>query len=241
MKVYGYIIGISALALAVSFWMRNTLPPARVLLPIVAEEPAQTPTRKRAFDAVWKGLSYRVKPRFDYELTGLVVSFRLHDGNSRMHRRAQDHLNAADLCVVWDQSASTPFLNRMSFWNGIFTCNFKTTDQQAWESFNPDQLSNNHLISDDARVRDAIADVRIGDQIRMRGFLADYTSPGGGTRKSSVVRTDGGNGACETIYVEQFDILKRSTGNWRIAMYVSLALLLLSLALYLRAPHRVRR
>ena len=66
-----------------------------------------------------------------------------------MHRLADDHLNMLDVCVVWGSNTSSAQLGKPDFWNGVFTCNVKTRDQAAWESFDMYQLSNNHLISDD--------------------------------------------------------------------------------------------
>lgn len=241
MRWHTVVICLSALALLVSYWNRNTFVDSGALLPVIDVEPEQSQTSRGAFMADWQGDQYQIRPQFDYELTGLVVSFRQHDGNSRMHRRSADHLNVADLCVVWADNARNPHLNEISFWNGVFTCNFKTTDQQAWDAFDIYQISNNHLLSDDRLIRDAIDDVRIGDQIRLRGALATYVSPNGSERGTSTTRRDTGDGACETIYVDSFEIMRRSTGLWRWIMYASLAALLSSLLAYFATPHRVRR
>lgn len=39
-----------------------------------------------------------------------------------------------------------------------------------------------HLISDDDVIRAQVRNIHIGDQIRVRGYLASYSNPGGGTR-----------------------------------------------------------
>ncbi|MEM9172918.1 MAG: hypothetical protein AAGA84_09460, partial [Pseudomonadota bacterium] len=192
------------------------------------------------FVANWRGKDYRVQPEYNYELTGMVVSLRQHDGNSRMHSRSQDHLNVADLCVIWGDTAVAPTLSQVSFWNGIFTCNYKTSSHEAWRAFNESEISNNHLISDDPILRDLIRDVRVGDQIRLRGQLASYVSPSGSKRGTSVTRDDRGNGACETIYVRDFFIENRPSNPWRLGFWVSLALLVLFCATYLMSPHKVR-
>ena len=166
----------SSLVALLSFWNRNDLPPGSAILPALAEEPRQEPTTKEPFAVEYSGVRYEVEPQFEYELNGMVVSYRQHDGSSRMHRAANDHLNVADLCVVWGDTATSPHLSEIEFWNGDFTCNFETSDSAAWESIRPEQISNNHLISDDDAIRDRVADVRIGDQVRVRGWLATYGS-----------------------------------------------------------------
>lgn len=231
------VIVISFLWLLVSFWSRNELPGSIDYIAGIANEPQQTGTDRRSFEAVWDGVAYRVDPEYDYDLVGMIVSFRHHDENSRMHRLADDHLNMLDVCVVWGNNTSGAQLDKIDFWNGIFTCNVKTRDQAAWESFDMYQLSNNHLISDDDFIRDQVRKVKVGDQVRIQGVLASYESPGG-LRGTSTTRTDTGDGACETIYVDRFEILQPATSYWRISMYAALATLSVGLFLFFRRPFK---
>jgi hypothetical protein len=170
----------------------------------------------------------------------MVVSYRQHDGESTMHRRANDHLNVADVCVVWSDTAFSPHLRKIEFWNGIFTCNVETSDDVAWANFKMNQLSNNHLLSADPATRERIDGIRIGDQIRIKGRLASYGAVGGPVRGTSTTREDSGNGACETIFVEQFEIISPASSGWRAAMHVSLGVLALCLILHFAMPYRAR-
>ncbi len=238
MKVNTVIIAVSAIWLAVAFWNRNDLPADIVLVNEIGNDPLQRATDRLPFQANWEGVDYEVAPVYDYDLTGMIVSFRHHDGNSRMHSLTSDHLNMLDVCVVWGDSAANPRLDRIDFWNGIFTCNFQTRDREAWEAFDVTQISNNHLISDDPLIRDRVGDIRIGDQIRVRGWLSSYTSPNGSKRGTSTTRTDTGNGACETIYVDAFEIVSPARSYWRWSMYAALMTLIGALAFYFLKPHR---
>lgn len=238
MKANNLLIISSALLLLLCWWNRNHLPADMRLAPELALEPRQTRASKTGFEASFKGVDYAITPQYDYELYGLVVSFRHHDGNSRMHRQSNDHLNMLDVCVLWGDTAASPLLNEITFWNGIFTCNVQTRDQAAWDAFDIYELSNNHLISDDPRLREKLRDIRIGDQIRVRGYLASYASANGGTRGTSTTRLDTGDGACETIYVQEFDIVRKSSNFWRSGMYVSLLMLLAGLLIHFIRPYR---
>ena len=238
MKLNNLAILAGFVVLLVSFWNRNALPRNVDFRPEVLEEPLQTQTRQSAFDATYNGVDYRVEPEYEYALTGMVVSYRHHDGNSRMHFRANDHLNMMDVCVVWGDTATSQLLHKIKFWNGIFTCNFQTGNQQAWEAFNVQQISNNHLISDDLTIRDQVKDIRIGDQIQVRGYLASYSNEAGGKRGTSTTRTDTGDGACETVFVEQFAIIGPATSVWRISMWASLLVLVAGLFVHFRRPYR---
>ena len=238
MKSVNIVIAASFIWLVVSFWNRNDLPRNAELLPELAGEPKQTSTSDRSFEAVYNDVEYLVEPQYEYDLYGMIVSYRHHDGNSRMHLQASDHLNMLDVCVVWGGNASNPLIHKLDFWNGIFTCNVKTRNQEAWDSFDMAQLSNNHLISDDDFIRDQVKGIRVGDQIRVRGYLASYSNEGGGKRGTSTTRLDTGDGACETLYVRRFDIVQPAVSNWRISMGVSLAVFLLATFVHFRRPYR---
>jgi hypothetical protein len=231
----------SALLLAVAFWNRNDIPGTLAFHPGLEQEPKQRAITKAPLSVPYAGVDYRVEPLYDYELYGLVVSYRLHDGESSMHRWSNDHLNMADVCVVWRDTAFSEYLGKLDFWNGIFTCNVQTRDSVAWSHFKMDQLSNNHLISEDPFIRDRVGEVRVGDQIRIRGWLARYGAAGGGLRGTSTTREDTGDGACETIYVREFEIVERGFSRWRAAMYLSLAVLVVTLLVHFRQPYRPYR
>lgn len=237
MRLNTLLIVASALVLLVSFWNRNDLPRNVDFVPSIANEPEQTRTRKRPFDVKMKGIDYTVEPEYEYDITGMVVSFRHHDEDySRMHRLAKDHLNMLDVCVIWGDNTRAQ-LHKIQFWNGLFTCNVKTRSNAAWASFDMNQLSNNHLLSDDETIRERVREIGIGDQIRVKGVLASYTSPVG-KRGTSTTRTDTGDGACETLYIESFEIVRSTRTPWRTTMYGSLAVLVFGLAIHFRRPYR---
>ncbi|MDC9724457.1 MAG: hypothetical protein PSN44_00855 [Gammaproteobacteria bacterium] len=227
--------------LCVSFWNRNTLIDE---LPIAAEvfaEPIQSKVHKKPFSTEFHTLNYHIEPIYNYDLYGLVVSFRHHDGNQSLHKLWGDHINVADVCVVWKEFAASPYLNKMDFWNGQFTCMVSAPNNKIWANFNGSQLSNNHLISDNEFIRQSIQDIKVGDQIHIKGWLSNYSNDNGGTRRTSIVRTDSGNGACETIFVNQFEIIKPYDNPWRTTMYLSLLIFILSLINYFRTPYKPYR
>ena len=200
----------------------------------VNEEPQQKTVRKKGFNVEYNDVAYTVEPKYDYELYGMVVSFRYHDGDRMLHKVWNDHLNVADVCVVWGNNMAGVDLNAFDFFNGQFTCNFSTGNQAAWQQFRKEQLSNNHLLTDDDGLRSRITELRIGDIIRVRGWLSWYGQAGrsdGAMRKTSVTRDDTGNGACETIYVRDFEIIRSMPNPWRTVFAVSGILTLLTAAL----------
>ena len=86
-----------------------------------------------------------------------------------------------------------------------------------------------------------IAGVKVGDQVRVKGWLAHYGATGNPKRGTSTTRTDTGDRACETIFVDRFDVLDSPFHPWRSAMYLSLTVAVLSLIIHffllpVRAP-----
>lgn len=228
----------SVVLLLVSFWNRNAFPDNIALVDELSVEPQQSQVALEPFAVELNAIDYQIKPLYEYELYGLVVSYRHHDGDRQLHKLWNDHLNMMDLCVIWSDTAFSPHLNALDFWNGQFTCNVKTRSDKAWASVKMNQLSNNHLLSADPRLRDKVEDVRIGDQIHLKGWLSSYSSAGGQPRSTSTTRDDSGNGACETIYLEDFNIIQSVSGGWRDLMYVSLIVFVLTVINHLRMPYQ---
>lgn len=205
-----------------AFMFRNSFPePAERQYPPLGT-PAQSRSSEPGFQATYGSVKYSVEPRYDYELTGVVVSRAFHNAKFGLHRKWNDHLNVADLCVVWGDNAGTLDLDAFDFWNGQFTCNVSTNSDRAWKSFKPDELSNNHLLSDDDAIREKIQAVKIGDLIHLRGWLSRYANDQGFSRDTSTTRKDRGNGACETIFIRRFEVLDSMENGWRTAYSVSL-------------------
>jgi hypothetical protein len=237
----------SAITVLVCFWNRNEIPANVAFHPALDDEPQQKLVSRPAFSVNYDGIDYRVEPKYEYELYGMIVSYRQHDGESLMHRYSNDHLNMADVCVVWSDTAYSEHLGKLKFWNGIFTCNVQTSDRVAWSAFQMNQLSNNHLLSADPDIRRRAGSIRIGDQIRIKGWLSHYGAIRDGDGRSpqlrgtSTTRDDSGDGACETIFVNELEIIERASSGWRMAMYASLAILAATLAIHFSLPYRPYR
>ena len=200
--------------------------------------PLQTAINHAPFNVEVNAVNYQVQPLYDCALYGLVVSYAQHDGDTMLHKLWNDHLNTTDVCVVWSNSAFDLDLNDYSFWNGQFTCNIKTSDSAAWARFDMNQLSNNHLLSNDKAIRNKIKNISVGDQSYIKGWLSEYASEGGGKRDTSITREDTGNGACETIFITEFEILRASQNLWRKLMYLSLFLFLGTIAYHFLSPYQ---
>lgn len=225
------------LTTAVSWWNRNAFSEPLPWDPALAEPPRQVQVERPAFVAHANDIDYRIQPLYNYELTGLVVSFKRFRPGIGLHERWNDYINVADVCVVWGDNASELDLNRFDFWNLEFTCNVQTDDFAAWQAFDQNALANNHLLTTDPQVQAVIDDLRVGDILHLRGHLVEYEQPGGYLRGTSTTRTDRGNGACETIHVEHAQILASMDSDWRRLLWLGLFGLLASLGWWFMTPH----
>lgn len=232
-----------AALLAASLLLRDALPAPTALRPELANEPQQVAVPSAPFQTTVGGVTYTIKPVADYEIWGLVVSN--HDTSTWwnwIHKATNDHLNVVDLCVVFAENVTTGGYQGLDYSSGQFVCYVQTRSTEKWQRFSMRALANNHLLADRPSLVAKLRDVRIGDQVRIRGVLAEYSHNHGlaFTRGTSVTRDDTGNGACETIYVQEVDILQRGGGPWRALVWLAVAMVALGLVLWLRAPFRVQ-
>jgi hypothetical protein len=201
-----------------SIYFDDRLPPPADIFPHLYNEPLQTNDGlPAAFQVSKKKITYIVTPLFHYELSGLVVS--QHRSDSLMdisHRKWRDYLNIKDLCVVWGRNIRSGVYRKMKFWNRDFTCMCSFPDSETAALFSGRHLSNNHILCADKNVSRLILNVRPGDQIYFKGYLVTYSQPANQfSRGTSTVRDDTGNGACETVFVTDFKILRRANPVWR--------------------------
>ena len=209
---------VSLLVSGYLYLVKDRLPEASFYDLSQLRDPVQDTTREDIFTTSAGGQNYVIRPVYDYELEGVVVS--LHDSDDFLdithHRRWKDFINLRDLCVIWGGNVENGVYRDMEFSNGTWTCWFSWPNREVGSRFDGTRLSNNHLLIDDDSVKHALMRAEPGDHIRLQGMLVEYSNPGNGFhRGTSVTRTDTGNGACETIYVEDFEIVKKANAQAR--------------------------
>jgi len=236
-RLIGWLFGVSTFGLLLSWWNWDRFTSPILLDPLIDQEPRQQQVQRAAFEVEANDVTYRVQPLYRYELTGLVVSLKRFKKDVGIHQRWNDFINVADVCVVWGGNARDVDLAAFRFWNGEFTCNFKTRDPEAWAAFDQYKISNNHLLSDDPRLQRELKRLQVGDQITMRGWLSEYGEPGRPVRGTSTTREDTGDGACETVYLDDFVILGSMETSWRRLWWPALFGLLAAIGLWLITPH----
>jgi len=234
-------MGVGAILAIASLSLRHRLPDPAGLLADLRREPLQEATQAAPFETKVGGVTYTVNPLADYQIWGLVVSN--HDSDTWwdwIHRASNDHLNVVDLCVVFAENVERGAYVGLNYSSGQFVCYVETSSYERWRHFSLRALSNNHLLADRPSIISKLRDVQVGDQVRIRGRLAEYAHNHGFAfrRGTSLTRDDTGNGACETIYVEEVEVLSAGGRPWRWLLWPSIALVLSGLIVWLRSPFR---
>ena len=228
-----FVLAAAAVAFALSFFMKDRLPGRDDILPELLQNPDQTKgDLPDSFDVTRKGVVYTVTPLFNYELWGMIVSY--HHANSFVdisHEAWNDSINVKDICVLWGKNLETAVYSRMKFKNRDFTCFYAYPDQETGRIFSENCLSNNHLLPADTIVSGIIMGARKGDQVHFKGWLVNYgikDSPN--KRLTSTTRKDRGDGACETVFINEFEILRAANSGWRALHKLSLGLIVVCAA-----------
>lgn len=178
---------------------------------IVTQMPKQEKMEEKPFTTTLKDYTYTIYPLFSYEQYGLVVS--QHAGDSFLNiYHEQDPGNVKDICVVWGENISGGAYKKVQYKSGEFTCSYRYNTSLN-PPFLPNALANNHVIPANEQIAKTIKQIGIGDQIHIKGYLANYSvaDKNGAqifTRNTSTTREDTGNGACEIIFVTDIEILR---------------------------------
>ncbi len=241
-KLATCLLLISCFCGALSYYKKDILPERKSILSELSQDPVQEKTSPTNFVFSYQGTDYVIQPVAQYELWGLVVSHNdIYEFTDIYHDRKS--VDIKDICVLWGENLEFDDYRKIQFWSEPFTCHFFTKNRQIFARFNQDQISNNHLLSTDPKVRRAIGQAHIGDQIHFRGRLVNYFPAGASeaVRKTSTSRKDTGNGACEVVLVDSFEVLKHGNLVWqntfRWSKMCILALLVSKVLIFLLATY----
>lgn len=237
------VLLICALAVcAVSYFKKDALSDHHTILPELARDPLQKPLKEKDFPFTYGGKTYVIQPVADYELWGLVVSHNEISAFTDIYHTASS-VDIKDLCVIWGDNISSSDYQKISFSSEPFSCQYHTNSPVVLRTFERMQFANNHLLAGDDAVRERIRRTHVGSQIHLKGRLVNYypERQSEAVRKTSTSRKDTGNGACEVVLVDEFEILQDPNALWwklfRASGAAFVILLVLRAALFLRAAY----
>jgi hypothetical protein len=152
---------------------------------------------KRSFE--FKGYRMTELAEFDVEARVLSTHRYSHDASAE--------LSPIDLALGWGPMSDGEVLDAIDIsQHGRF---------YEWSTRNPPipiieigrHSANMHMIPADESVESALEGVRRGHVVHFRGELVKATHPNGFRWKSSLTRRDAGGGACEVVFVREFEVV----------------------------------
>ena len=208
------VFAVCAALYAASLCFVHRLPSRSEILPELLQDPVQVETSEPPFNVTRKDITYTITPRYTYEMYGLIVTYNFSDSWLDIsHSDWKDYLNVMDISTIWGYNLAAGDYKKPHYYHADWTGYY---EYRTPVDFHSREFANSHLLADNPEVEREMLRSEIGDQIRAKGYLVNYSHSGGRfTRNTSVTRDDRGNGACEIIFVTDYEILRKGSTVWR--------------------------
>lgn len=140
---FKWLMRLSLCIWITSYFSIDRLPPSSLIRPELANAPVQNLTTPETFNLQYQGLGTTVKTVATYSIYGLVVS---HNKPTSFFDITHDKytIDTRDLCVIWGSNLENNTHHQFTFKSGDWTC---YVNGENYSLFNPEALSNNHLIT----------------------------------------------------------------------------------------------
>ena len=195
-----FILILSLMAFGIYFWYDGRPITHEGKGQVALNQPVQTPTKTIVFG--FKD-DYTVLPLADFNITARVLS------RKRYWLGTEAELAPVDLALGWGPMSDDEVL-----------AGLKISQSGRWYRWRPktrelpvprEQIEHNsanmHLIPADKDIEKAIKSAKKGDIVRFKGHLVRINRGSDWHWVSSVSRTDTGGGACEVIFVKEFELV----------------------------------
>lgn len=193
---------IALFVLAFFAWARMTAPPHYPPGVLITREPEQTEITPN--DSPFEDGKFHLQPLAHFALEARVLHRKIY----RYDRGAA--LVPVDLAVGWGSMSDQAVLDRLTISQSarFFWYEWRGQAPLAREEIVA-HATNLHLIPANKAIERQCKSLGAGDLIHLRGLLVEATGPEIGTWRSSLSRTDSGNGACELVWVEEVEKIAR--------------------------------
>lgn len=141
--------------------------------------------------------------RAHFELTARVLSSEHYSFD------AGASLAPVDLALGWGRMSDSAVLSKISISQSHRFYYWRVDEFPIPQRDIETSSSNMHMIPADETVRRELERVEAGQVIHLQGFLVDASRPDGWRWHTSMTRSDTGNGACELMFVEAIDTVRR--------------------------------
>ncbi|MET0226955.1 MAG: hypothetical protein ABW187_10975 [Dokdonella sp.] len=195
MRRLGLILCLLALAGAIdAFVHRRIVQPPGVL---AVDAPLQSAPASQA--AIRIG-PFELLPLADFSLEARVLS------RADYQLGTESELSSTDLALGWGRMSDSAVISQLDISQSGRFYSYRWRGEPPIPAADIVVSSANmHLIPADAAVAEAIARVRVGEVIALRGELVEARRPDGWRWRSSLRRDDSGAGACELVLVDSIE------------------------------------
>ncbi|HWM70643.1 MAG TPA: hypothetical protein VNO35_29000 [Steroidobacteraceae bacterium] len=140
---------------------------------------------------------WTLTPRAHYDITARVL------GNESYRFDALAALVPEDLALGWGPMSDTRVINTLDMSQSARFYSWRPhADTPVTIETIITHSANTHVIPLDERVARQLADVRVGEVVRLTGTLVDANRDDGAWVRTSLTRNDTGAGACEVLLVD---------------------------------------
>lgn len=144
---------------------------------------------------------YEVTPVAEFSLEARTLSVEKY----RFGREAD--LAPIDLALGWGPMSDTRVLDQLQISQGNRFYHYRWSDQPPIPVREiVEHSANMHMIPANEDVNKRLDAVRVGQVVRLSGYLVRVRAPDGWQWNSSLTRSDSGNGACELVWVEKVTV-----------------------------------
>jgi len=144
---------------------------------------------------------YEIIPTARFDIKAKVL------GSKRYIFGREADLAPMDLALGWGPMSDEAILQHIQISQGNRFYRWRVKEFPIPRRQIETNSANMHLIPASKSVADKIKAARHGDIITLSGHLVNVKGRDGWVWKSSLTRQDTGSGACELIWVEQFDVV----------------------------------
>jgi hypothetical protein len=168
---------------------------------LVYGEPLQADVTKES----WQEKNYTLTPLANYEITARILSKKSYSSE-----RAAE-LSPVDLALGWQEMSDSSVLDNLTI---------SQKDRWYYVSWRNSLLgrddiirhsANTHILPASPEVAELVNTANKNEVVRLQGYLVEVTSKDGFLWRSSVSRTDTGDGSCEVFWVESVEVMSTET------------------------------
>ncbi len=144
--------------------------------------------------------SFEVMPLATFSVKARVLAVKSY----QMGREAA--LSPIDFALGWGRMSDETVLRKITISQGNRFYFWHVDEFPIQREEIETHSANMHMIPADRRVEKALKSVRVGQVIKLNGYLVEAKAADGWLWKSSLTRTDTGNGACEVMLVKSIEV-----------------------------------